>query len=461
MNSFHPQQISFNDPAGFIFERQGIFYRQVGSDYATHYDFLMSSGLYGMLVDKNLLLPHEEIKENFGGSGNWYKILLPRQIKFVSYPYEWCFDQLKDAALTTLQILKLSVSTGLILKDASPFNIQFLAGRPISIDTLSFEKYDSTKPWVAYRQFCQTFLYPLLLGHYLGVDAQKWLLVYPNGITSKMTSNLLPAKSRFSLNALLHVFLHNGIGRHPTGQQERKISFSRTKMDRLIDHLEAAISRLSYRQKSPSIWQDYYEQYPPTGMYLSDKLQVFSQFICDIKGSLVLDLGCNLGYFSRILAAENNLVIAADTDSPCINALYLSLKKEKNSNIIPCCIDLSNPSPAGGVESIQRQSFGERAKADLVCALALVHHIVLGANIPMYNFARLLADLSKDHLIVEFVGIEDEKAALLISRKSTYHQPYTADFFENQFLQFFDIIRKQTVLGTVRIMYKMKKKQQA
>ena len=99
MNSFHPQQISFNDPAGFIFERQGIFYRQVGSDYATHYDFLMSSGLYGMLVDKNLLLPHEEIKENFGGSGNWYKILLPRQIKFVSYPYEWCFDQLKDAAL--------------------------------------------------------------------------------------------------------------------------------------------------------------------------------------------------------------------------------------------------------------------------------------------------------------------------------------------------------------------------
>src|SRR5882672_8110710 len=172
----HPA--SFKDPSGFMFQRNGKFYRQVNQSYAPDYDLLMSSGLYQKLIGKNLLIPHEETPENFTASADWYKTLLPQQLSFISYVYEWSFDQLKDAALLTLAIMKTAIGHGMILKDASPFNVQFQEGRAIFIDSLSFEKYDESKPWIAYRQVCEGFLFPLLIGHYLKTDVQKLLTIY-------------------------------------------------------------------------------------------------------------------------------------------------------------------------------------------------------------------------------------------------------------------------------------------
>src|SRR5215203_691162 len=143
----HPA--SYQDPSGFIFQASEKFYRQVNKIYAAHYDLLISSGLSSLLQQKKLLLAHKEVKENMLHSGDWYLTLLPEQIPFTSYPYEWCFEQMKDAALLTLEIVKLSVDKGMILKDATPYNVQFLNGRPVFIDTLSFEKYDPSLPWIA------------------------------------------------------------------------------------------------------------------------------------------------------------------------------------------------------------------------------------------------------------------------------------------------------------------------
>ena len=155
----HPA--SFKDPAGFIFEANGKIYRQVNKVYGQQYQHLMESGLYNQLISSNQLITHSSINENLTGDEEWLLTLLPEQLSFVSYPYEWCFDQLKDAALLTLFILRTSLDKGMILKDATPFNVQFQKGKPLFIDTLSFDLYDETKPWVAYRQFCETFLFPL------------------------------------------------------------------------------------------------------------------------------------------------------------------------------------------------------------------------------------------------------------------------------------------------------------
>jgi len=193
----HPS--SFRDPSGFIFSFNGELYRQVNHSFREHFDFFISSGLYKTVVEKKLLIPHEEITGDFGTAPERYKILKPEKIHCISYPYEWCFDMLKDAALLTLQLAKESLHYGMFLKDATPYNIQWHKDRLIFIDSLSFEKYDEGKPWIAYRQFCEYFLGPLLLMHYRQTSLHELQLAYPAGIPLQITTKLLPWKSRLSI----------------------------------------------------------------------------------------------------------------------------------------------------------------------------------------------------------------------------------------------------------------------
>ena len=153
---------SFRDPSGFVFKHAGSIYRQVNKVYKSDYELLMKSGLYDALVGSNLLVPHAEVKTPAPHGEGW-RTIKPASIPLISYPYEWAFGMLKDAALTTLKIQKIAINHGMSLKDASAFNIQFLNGSPIFIDTLSFEKYEEGKPWVAYKQFVEHFLAPLVL----------------------------------------------------------------------------------------------------------------------------------------------------------------------------------------------------------------------------------------------------------------------------------------------------------
>ncbi|MEP7253238.1 MAG: hypothetical protein ABI683_12685, partial [Ginsengibacter sp.] len=231
----HPA--SFKDPSGFVFQQNNIFYRQVNKCYKDDYDLLMNSGLYGKLVSKGYLLPHEEINQNFSGSGDWYKTILPRQLGFISYAYEWCFGQLKSAALLTLAIQKIALGFGMIVKDATSYNVQFIDGKPVFIDTLSFEKYDPSQPWMAYRQFCECFLFPLLLQKYIKLDIQKLMLSYPDGIPATVTRELLPWKSVFNLGVGLHVSLPSRI-KPGSNTIDYKGKFDSQKMIHLVSNLE-------------------------------------------------------------------------------------------------------------------------------------------------------------------------------------------------------------------------------
>jgi hypothetical protein len=416
----------------------------------------MTSGLYTTLVEKELLIPHQEIPDNLTGSVNWYKTLLPDQLALITYPYEWCFEQLRDAALQTLAILTQSIQRGLILKDASPFNIQFLHGKPIFIDTLSFERYDATLPWVAYRQFCECFLFPLYLEHFSGIPAGKILTAYPDGIPADITARLLPWKSRLNPGALMHVHLQQMV--KPGKHKGRPLTFSRQKLMHVIQNLESIIRRLKTRAAAYSTWSNYYDATILSRNYLDEKGKLFRHFLDGISFRSALDMGANDGYFSQILSENDKVsVLAIDADAACIDRLYHAAKKRNLPNMLPLCIDILHPSAAIGFRNKERASFHDRFRPELITALALIHHLVLSGNVPLADMPEFFAELTTNWLIIEFVPIEDEKAQELIRDKGRWHLPYDEPSFEQYFLEYFSIVEKSKVSGTERILYLMKK----
>ena len=174
------ESASFRDPSGFLFWRDGVLYRQINQTYQDDFIFLNESGLYQNLIEEDLLIPHKEVNTDPYEPEKAFRVICPERIPFISYPYEWCFGQLKDAALTTLAIQKNALAHDMSLKDSSAYNIQFRRGKPILVDTLSFEKYKEGLPWTAYRQFCQHFLAPLALMSYIDVRMSQLLKIYIN-----------------------------------------------------------------------------------------------------------------------------------------------------------------------------------------------------------------------------------------------------------------------------------------
>ena len=242
---------SFRDPSGFLFYRDGSIHRQINHSYQTDYDHFINSGLYESLVSAELLIPHQEWAQEDVLSDKPYKIITPEQIPFISYPYEWCFSQLKDAALTTLKIQKQSLQMGMSLKDCSGYNIQFRRGRPTFIDTLSFEKYRDGQPWIAYNQFCQHFLAPLALMGYTDIRLNQLLRVHLDGIPLDIASKLLPFHTRFIFSLLSHIHLHARSKKYFAGRATRTIKskMSQKSLLGLIDSLETAVRRLKWNPR--------------------------------------------------------------------------------------------------------------------------------------------------------------------------------------------------------------------
>lgn len=450
-----PHPSSYRDPSGFVFEKDGIVYRQVNDVFKENFDFFISSGCYDHLVNKGLLVSHRIIHNNLTGHSDWYTTLLPEKINFISYPYEWSFDMLKDAALLTLQLVKEVIGYGLILKDATPYNIQWHNGQLIFIDTLSFEKYDEAQPWIAYRQFCESFLAPLLIMYYSKRELTELLLSYSDGISLSVIKALLPFKSRFSIHTLLHIHLHASAS---TAKKAKNvgIQFSKQKLLNIINSLETLIKQLKL-SKQKTTWSNYYEEAATRNNYLEQKKKIISEWVdglSDVK--LVADLGANEGEFSQLIASKNIKIIVADFDAACINKLYNQIKLKGEKNIQPMVLDLSRPTPAIGVNNKERQSFMERSHFDLVMGLALIHHLCIGKNIPFEKVATFFKQICK-YLIIEFVPKDDEKVQVMLSNKKDIYCNYTENNFIQEFGKHFNIIKKQIVGNTNRVLFLMQK----
>jgi hypothetical protein len=453
MNAIDVHPASYRDPSGFVFAIDGVFYRQVNRSYAKQYEQLINSGLYNALTREALLITHTEIPDNLTRSPDHHLTLLPRQLPRITYASEWCPEQLKDAALLTLNIQRLAMDHGMTLKDATPFNVQFDNGKAIFIDTLSFDLYDEAKPWIAYRQFCECFLFPLYVHQYTQTGTHKISSAWPDGITASLTARLLPLRSRWSAGAWLHVFLQNRVTSKKTTIPESKLQFSKTKLTQLIGHLHTLVSRVVKPFASSSGWSNYYSKTILGNAYLEAKDQLFRGYLQHIEFAGALDLGCNDGRFSKILAQTGVPVIAVDSDWPCISKLY----RENVPNIQALIVDLANPTPSTGFGNAERASFTDRAGSDLVTALALIHHLALGNNIPLPLIAGYFSQLVKKHLIIEFVPLSDEKARELTARKDIPPVNYDSNHFEAAFSKAFRIGKRDTIPGTGRLLYLMTK----
>jgi len=451
---------SFRDPSGFIFYRNNTIYRQINKSYKDNYDFLINCGLYKTLADNRLLIPHLETEVKYSKSDAAYKTVQPEMIPFISYPYEWCFNQLKDAALTTLKIQKKSLEFGMSLKDCSAYNIQFKNGKPILIDTLSFAKYNEGEPWIAYRQFCQHFLAPLSLMSHNDIRLNQLLRIYIDGVPLDLASTLLPFRTHLKFFLFSHIHLH---ARSQKYFADKSIKTDNRKMRLrsffgIIDSLESGINKLKWKIPKTE-WVNYYSQ---THNYSSDafkhKKQIVENFLGKIKPKIIWDLGGNVGEFSRIASDKGIQTISFDIDPAAVEMNYLDSVRKGEVNILPLMIDITNPSPGIGWENKERHSLFERTSADTIMALALIHHLAITNNLPLYRIVQFFNLLSRKFLIIEFVPKSDSQVQKLISTRADLFPEYKQQVFEDVFQKYFKINSSKGITDSKRVLYLMEKR---
>lgn len=449
----HPS--SYRDPSGFLFYHNDTLYRQVNLFFKNDFEKFINGGLYQHLVNKGLLISHKTIHQNFTASSDWFLTLEPEAVSFISYPYEWCFDMLKDAALVTIQAAQEAMNYGMMLKDATAYNVQWHRGKMIFIDSLSFENYDVLKPWIAYRQFCEHFLAPLALMHYLKSPLQNLLLAYPDGIPLGIAKKMLPARTKFNLNTFLHLHLHASFAGNPRQTTKTVKPFSSSKLKNLLKSLEELILSFSLTATS-GVWSNYYFEASQREDYVTQKKQIVERWISELSLKTAIDIGANEGEFSEVLAQKNISTISADFDHYSINRLYNRIRGKNNPNILPLIIDFANPSPAIGVNNDERHSFLNRTKTDMVLALAVVHHLAIGKNIPFESIAKMFSLLG-NCLLIEFVPKSDEKVQLMLQQKKDVYFDYTEEKFLAAFELFFSISKKSEIGTSGRTLYLFKK----
>ncbi len=431
-NSPAPLPSSFRDPSGFVYRGgDGVLYRQVNPSYATTYRALVESGLLARLHEDGHLISHDEMSLDFAATDDAAFVLRPKPVPFVSYPYEWSFGQLKDAALLTLDIAEIAFLHGMTLKDASAYNVQFRGTAPVFIDTLSFEPYEEGAPWIAYGQFCRHFLLPLALMAYRDVRMNDLLALHLDGIPLDLGAKLMPFRTRAKGGLLLHVHLHARTGRRATASSSRPAGrLSRAGFRGLLDSLRGTISRLQHTP-SRSTWSDYYADAPYTGEEEKEKAETVDAMLRDVAPSVVWDLGANTGRYSEIAAATGATVVAMESDAECVEAAYRRWSNE-GTPILPLRMDLTNPSAGLGWGNTERDSLAARGPADAILALALIHHLAIGNNVPFEKLAAYFHSIGRN-AIVEFVPKSDPMVARLLSTRDDIFSDYTAAAFDAAF----------------------------
>jgi len=456
---------SFRDPSGYIYrDPKGKVLRVVNKYGRQDYDGLVNGGLYKELSGDKLIIAHKDVtstyKKQFGAEV--YKVIEPKQLTLVTYPYEWSFSQYKDAALTTLEIHRRALENGLSLKDASAYNIQFVDGSPIFIDTLSFEAYSEGEPWVAYRQFCQHFLTPLTLMAYKDIELNKLMRIYIDGVPLGLAAKLLPKKAKLKPGILAHIILHaRSQAQHENAEEGtvkkmKKAKISKARQLALIQNLANTIKSLPVSKKNTE-WGEYYTFTNYTKRSFKQKEKLVFDMAKKVKPKTVWDLGANDGSFSRVVATLGAEVASFDIDPNAIEKNYRAVKKAKETNILPLLLDLTNPSPAIGWANSERQSFIQRGPADLVMSLALIHHLSISNNVPLPELADFFAGISKN-LIMEFVPKQDSKVQKLLASRKDIFSGYNEEGFETVFSKHFTVVEKKKVGGSKRTLYLLSRK---
>lgn len=450
---------SFRDPSGSVYIRRDEVIRSVNEKYAPHYQLMLDSGFLEDMWERGWVVRFEE--EPVPSIEGAWKTLRVHKIPFISFPYEWSFSQLKAAALLTLDIQAAALDRGLVLKDASAYNVQFEGVTPVFIDALSLEKYKEGSPWAAYAQFCRHFLSPLLLMAKVDANAGLMLRNFIDGLPLDMTSAMLPWRSKFSPGIQLHIHLHSRMQKkhadtRTSAEKASQIKVSKKTLLGLTQSLRELVESLKLPPTSTT-WGDYYSDTNYSDTAFEAKRDHVAKLLEKLRPATVLDMGANTGEFSRLALPYSNLILAADMDPLAVERHYLDLVRNGISAILPLIVDLSNPSPSLGWHNMERPSFVETCSVDTVLALALIHHLCIGNNVSLDMCARLFADLG-ENLILEFVPKEDSQVQRMLATREDIFPEYNIDNAIKSFSKYFTFIEMQKIEGTARSMILFSKK---
>jgi ribosomal protein L11 methylase PrmA len=453
---------SFRDPSGFVFQRDGVLYRQIQDSAAADWEAFRASGLLGNLLDQRLLIDHDDAALEDAATPGAAAVIRPRRLGFISYPYEWCFSQLKDAALLTLDVQARALDAGMRLRDASAYNVQFDEGRPILIDSLSFEVAPITEPWPAYRQFCEHFLAPLALIAHREARCGLMLRDFIDGIPLDYATRLLPGRTRLNLGLASHLHAHAGAQRRAAnaappdlGAQPAQRRISETGQRALLDSLRRTVSGL--RWEPSSHWTGYATATSYSEAGTASKARIVREMLDAVGGASAWDVGANTGVYSALAAEAGYRVIAWDQDAGSVEAHWRQVRGDGKPPILPLILDLANPSPGLGWALEERASFLERGEPDVILALALVHHLAIGNNVPLPNVARLFARMAP-RAIVEFVPKEDPMTRRLLAARRDIFDQYSIDGFRAAFGEAFRVVREAPIDDSPRTLFLLERR---
>lgn len=451
---------SYRDRGARVFHAGGRVLRALNRSAVADWRALAASPSYALFQARGEIVQTRELAPRDRAdlpTPAWaVGVLEHAPIPFWSYPYEWCFSMLRAASLLHLHLMRSFLPEGLILKDASPYNVQFVGHRPVFIDLGSFTQYQPHQPWSAYRQFCELHLIPLMIQAYRGIDFQPWLRGNLEGVRIDQASRWFSVWDWLRPGLFTHVGLHGwlqraaerGIG--PTSAAWESSGFSVAFIQRNVARLIRLVERLDWRPPQTA-WTDYDSAQPHVQQDRETKRE-FVRCVCAARRrDLVWDLGCNLGQYAKLAAAHADTVVAMDQDHGCVEALYRELRAQGPHNILPLCVDLANPSPALGWRGRERLRLEDRGHPDLTLCLGLIHHLVISANIPLPELVDWFGELTRE-LVLEFPFKTDPMVQRLLRFKGDQYEDYSLEELEQHLCQRFEIVARTALPSGHRVL---------
>ncbi len=422
---------SFRDPGSRVFHQDGEVYRALDHRSMENWRKLEATRFFAEGVATGRIVgtePADGMKPIDGDE--WAGVLRHERIPVVSYPYEWTFSMLRDAAMLQLDLLSAALAEDMILKDSTPFNVQWRGRQPVFIDIGSFEVLEQGDIWVGYRQFLSQYLYPLMLTAHVGIPFQPWLRGQPDGLTAEQMRRVMSSRDLIRKSGLLHVTLPARAERrgHGGGRDVRselkEAGFNKEMIESNVNGLRRIVSDLEWNPGS-SRWNRYATECDHVQAHREGKAAFITHALDSEAPTLVWDIGANDGYFSELAAGTADYVVALDADDVILDEFYRSLSTHGIDNVLPMVQDLADPSPGIGWRGLERPPLVDRSSPDLVLCLAVIHHLVIGRNIPLRAVVDWLASLEA-RVILEFVSPNDPMVRALTVNKKPHeiHRDY-------------------------------------
>jgi len=449
---------SFRDPSSRVWRDGEHIRRGLDETAAADFEKTATSKFFTKAITAGQIVATEKVDATGPDGRTWAAVLEHECVPVITYPHEWSFSMLQDAALLTLRLVRAAIDEDITTKDATAYNVQFIGARPVFIDVPSFEPYRSGEAWWGYRQFCQMFLFPLMFTAYKDLPHQPWMRGAVDGITPEQARRVLEGRRAGHKGFLSHVWLHAKAdarftdGSADTVSDMKKAGYKKELYVATIDRLIKLVEGLEW-DRSESTWGDYSQR----GHYQSKELLLKGDFVRSVAGqahrSQVWDIGANDGMFSRIAAEHSDTVLAMDADDLVVDRLYRALRADGTTGIVPMYMNFADPSPGIGWNGTERPPLPSRSQPDLVLALAVIHHLALTHNVP--TSAILDNFVSLDSEIVLEIPTENDQMVktLLRHKRAGTHDAYTLDAIEAQIGDRFDVRSREELPGGSRVIF--------